>query len=170
MKYLYPEKCRFRVLLQLTLRMMPGIWLLSNKHCCLLFSCWVMSDCMDRRVAGSPVLHHLLEFAQNHSSELAMPSNHLALCQPLHLLSSVFPSIRLSHWVGSSHQVVEVLELQLHDYNSYFLSMQKIHGFLVLVWMGEQKTPCLGISILIFPFLFSIFSFPTHYYYFTNSA
>ena len=43
------------------------------------------------------------------SIESVMPSNHLILCCPLLLLPSVFPSMRVS----SSHQVAEVLELQL---------------------------------------------------------
>ena len=29
------------------------------------------------------------------STELVMPSNHLVLCRPLHLLPSIFPSIRV---------------------------------------------------------------------------
>ena len=44
---------------------------------------------------------------------LVMPSNHLNLCRPLLLLPSIFPSISLCQWVGSSDQVAQVLELQL---------------------------------------------------------
>ena len=44
---------------------------------------------MDYSTPGFPVPHHLLEFA------LVMPSNHLILCHPLLLLSSIFPSIRV---------------------------------------------------------------------------
>ena len=48
------------------------------------------------------------------SFESVMPSNHLILCCPLLLLLSVFPSIRVfSKWVGSSHRVAKLLELQL---------------------------------------------------------
>ena len=48
------------------------------------------------------------------SIESVMPSNHLVFCCPLLLLSSVFPSIRVFfQWVGSSHQVATILELQL---------------------------------------------------------
>ena len=43
---------------------------------------------------GFPVHHQLLELAQLMSIELVMSSNHLILCLPLLLLSSVFPSIR----------------------------------------------------------------------------
>ena len=59
----------------------------------LLFSCSVMS--MDYSMPGFPVLHHLLEFAQELSIELVMPSNHLILRCPLPLLLSAFPSIRI---------------------------------------------------------------------------
>ena len=48
------------------------------------------------------------------SIESVMPSNHLILCRPLLLLPSIFPSISVFfQWVGSSHQVAKVLELQL---------------------------------------------------------
>ena len=48
------------------------------------------------------------------SIELVMPSNHLILYQPLLLLPSVFPSIRVfCSQVGSSHQVAKGLELKL---------------------------------------------------------
>ena len=49
---------------------------------------------MDGSTPGFPVLHHLLEFAQTHVHESVMPSNHLILCRPLLLLTSIFPSIR----------------------------------------------------------------------------
>ena len=42
-----------------------------------------------------PVHHQLLELAKLMSSELVMPSNHLILCCPLLLLTSIFPSIRV---------------------------------------------------------------------------
>ena len=47
------------------------------------------------------------------STELEMLSNYLILCGPLLLLPSVFLSISIFQWVSSSHQVAEVLELQL---------------------------------------------------------
>ena len=47
------------------------------------------------------------------SIESVMPSNHLILCRPLLLLPSIFPSIRFSYGVSSSHQVAKVLEFQL---------------------------------------------------------
>ena len=50
---------------------------------------------MDSNTPDFPVCHYLLEFAQTHAIESVMPSNHLMLCHPLFLLSSVFPSIRV---------------------------------------------------------------------------
>ena len=62
------------------------------------FSLSVVSDfCdpMDRSTPGLPVPHQLPEFTQKLMSiESVMPSNHLILCRPLLLLSSIFPSIR----------------------------------------------------------------------------
>ena len=49
-----------------------------------------------------------------------MPSNHLVLCHPLLLLPSIFPSIRLSQWVSSSHQVAKVLEFQPQSFQWIF--------------------------------------------------
>ena len=48
----------------------------------------------DCSIPGSPVLHNLPDFAQIHSIELVMLSNHLILCCPLLLLPSIFLSIR----------------------------------------------------------------------------
>ena len=50
---------------------------------------------MDCSMPGFSVDHQILELAQTHVCELVMPSNHLILCHPLLLLSSIFPSIRV---------------------------------------------------------------------------
>ena len=48
------------------------------------------------------------------SIESVMPSNHLILCHPLHLLPSIFPNIRVfSNELALSHQVARVSEFQL---------------------------------------------------------
>ena len=53
-----------------------------------------------------------------------MLSNHLILCHPLLLLPSIFPRIRVFfQWVGSSHQVAKVLELQLR-HQSFSINIQ----------------------------------------------
>ena len=49
------------------------------------------------------------------STESVMPPNHLILCRPPLLLTSVSTSIRVFFpGVSSSHQVAEVLEFQLY--------------------------------------------------------
>ena len=53
-----------------------------------------LCDPIDGSTPGFPVLHHLPELAQTHSTELVMPANDLILCHPL-LLPSIFPSIRI---------------------------------------------------------------------------
>ena len=80
-----------------------------------LFSHSVVSNfChpMDCSTPGFPVLHHPHEFAQNHVHWVS------DAIQPSHSLSSPSSAINLSQlqglfqWVGSSHQVAKVLELQ----------------------------------------------------------
>jgi len=70
--------------------------LYSCKFCCcsVVQSCPTSCDPVDCSTPGFPVLHQL-EFAQTHSTESVMPSNHLICCCPLLLLSSIFPSIRV---------------------------------------------------------------------------
>ena len=50
---------------------------------------------MDCSTPGFPAPHHLPELAQVPVIESVKPSNHLILCQPLLLLASIFPSIRV---------------------------------------------------------------------------
>ena len=58
-------------------------------------SCPTFCNPMDHSVPGLPVHQKLPEFTQLKTIELVMPSNHLILCHPLLLLTSVFPSIRV---------------------------------------------------------------------------
>ena len=58
-------------------------------------SCPTLCNPMDCSMLGFPVLHHLPELIKLMSIELVMPSNHLILCHPLLLLSSIFPSIKV---------------------------------------------------------------------------
>ena len=50
---------------------------------------------MDCNMSGFSVLHYVLEFLKLISIESVMPSNHLILCHPFLLLTSIFPSIRV---------------------------------------------------------------------------
>ena len=79
----------------------------------------------------STISRHLLKFM---SIELMILFNHLILCHPLLLLSSIFPSIRvfssewgLFHWVGSLHQVPKVLDLQLqHQFFQWYSGLMSL--------------------------------------------
>ena len=54
-----------------------------------------LCDPMDCGTPGFPVLPYFLEYDQTHVDRVVMPANHLMLCLPLLLLSSVLPSIRV---------------------------------------------------------------------------
>ena len=58
-------------------------------------SCPTLCDHMDCSAPGFPVHHQLPELAQTHVIESVIPSNHLILCHPLLLPSSIFPSIKV---------------------------------------------------------------------------
>ena len=75
-------------------------------------SCPTLCGPMDCSMPGFPVLHHLPELAQTHVHWVG------DAIQPSHPLSSPSPpafylSQHLFQWVGSPHQVVKVLKLQL---------------------------------------------------------
>ena len=59
---------------------------------------------MDYSTLGFPVHHQLWSLLKLMSIESVMPSNHLILCRPLLLPSSIFPSIR----VFSSESVLHI--------------------------------------------------------------
>ena len=92
------------------LSILPGGWLLLF----IAQSCLTLCNLMDCSMPGFPVLHHLLEFAQTYVYWVG------DAIQPSHpLLPSSPPALNLSQnqglfqWVGSSHQVARLLELQL---------------------------------------------------------
>ena len=64
-------------------------------NCSVAQLCLILYDPKDWSTPGFPILHHPPELAQTHVIESVMPSNHLILCSPLLLLSSLFPSIRV---------------------------------------------------------------------------
>ena len=67
----------------------------TSSCCCLVAKLFVtLCDPINCSMPGFPVLHYLPEFAQTHADWSIIPSNHLILCHPLLLLSSIFPSIR----------------------------------------------------------------------------
>ena len=86
-----------------------------NSYCCSVTQlCPTLCDPMECSMPVFLVLHHLPELAQTHVHWVSEP------IQPSHPLSSPSPpALNLSQhqglfkWVGSLHQVAEVLELQL---------------------------------------------------------
>ena len=84
-------------------------------------SCPTLCNLMDCSMPDFSVLHCLLEFAQIHVHRVG------DAIQPSHPLSPLSPpAFNLSQhqglfqWVGSSHQVAKVLELQLHFFQWIF--------------------------------------------------
>ena len=87
------------------------------QYCCccsVTKSCLTLCNPMGCSMPSFPVLHHLLELAQTHVHWVG------DAIQPSYPLSSPSPpAFNLSHhqglfqWVGSFHQVVKILELQL---------------------------------------------------------
>ena len=77
--------------------------------------CLTLCNPMDCRTPGFSVHHQLLEFTQTYVHHVS------DAIQPSHPLSSPSPDFNLSQhqglfkWVISSHQVVQVLELQLRQ-------------------------------------------------------
>ena len=88
----------------------------TSPNCCCLVaqSCLTLCNPTDCSVPGSPVLHYLLEFAQTYVhwvSDAIQPSHPLLPPSPIAFNLSQHQG--LFQWVGSSHQVAKVLELQL---------------------------------------------------------
>ena len=82
--------------------------------CSAALSCLTLCNPLDCSIPDFRVLHHLLEVAQTHVHWVG------DAIQPAHPLSSPSPPAfnlsqnqSLFQWVGSSHQVAKVLELQL---------------------------------------------------------
>ena len=81
----------------------------------MLFSvaqlCWTLCNSMDCRTPGFPV-HYLPEFVQTHVHWVDDASGHLILSLLSPSAFSLSQHQVLFPWVGSSHQVAEVLQLQ----------------------------------------------------------
>ena len=58
-------------------------------------SCLTLCNPMNRSTPGLPVHHQLPESPKPLSIESVMPSSHLILCHPLHLLPPILPSIKV---------------------------------------------------------------------------
>ena len=93
-----------------------------ERQCCCSVTklCPTLRDPMNCSTPGFPVLHHLPEFAQTHVHWVG------GAIQPSHPQSFPSPALNLSQcqgffqWVGSSHQVAQVLELQHQSFQWIF--------------------------------------------------
>ena len=95
---------------------LPGFLACVTKHCCcssVIKPCLTLWEPMDCSTLGFPGLHYLPEFAQTHVywvGDAIQPSHPLS--SPLHPALDLSQHQDLFQWVGSSHQVAKVLELQ----------------------------------------------------------
>ena len=107
-------------------------------------SCLTLCDSMDCSTQGFPVLHYLLEFAYINAHWVS------DAIQPSHPLPpTLVPALNLSQhqgvlkWIGSSHQLVKVLELQLQHQSFQWIfrvDFFKIDWFDLLVLQGTLKS------------------------------
>ena len=98
-------------------------------YCCpVTQSSPILCDPMDRSMPGLPVSHHLPEFAQVHVhciSDAIQPSHLLMPSSPPALHFSKHQG--LFQWVGCSHQMTKILELQI-----WHQSFQRVFRFVLL--------------------------------------
>ena len=90
------------------------LYISSSVCCCsIVQSCLTLCNPMDCSTPGFPVLHHFLGFAQTHVhwvGDAIQPSH--PLLSPSPFAFSLSQHQGLFQWIGSSHQVAKVLELQ----------------------------------------------------------
>ena len=107
-------------------------------------SCLTLCDTMDCSMPGFPIPHHLLKFAQVHVHCIG------DAIQPSHPLSHSSPSAlnlsqhqELFQWVMCSHQMTNILELQLQyqsfEWYSRLISL-KIDWFDLLAVKGTLRS------------------------------
>ena len=127
---------------------------------------------MNRSMPGLPVHHQLPEFTQTHVHQVG------DAIQPSHSLSSPSSALNLSQhqglfqWVGSSHQMAKVLELQLqHQSFQWIFRVDFLQDW--LVWSlccprdSQESSPApqfesissLLLSLLYGPTLISVHNY-----------
>ena len=93
-------------------------------------SCLTLWDPMDCSTPGLPVLHQLQSLIKLMSIKSVMPFNHLILCQPLLLLPSVFPSIK----VFSNDSAIRIRWPKDWSF-SFSISISNEYSGLISFWM-----------------------------------
>ena len=101
-------------------------------------SCLNLSDPMDCSTPGFPVHHHHLEFAQTHVQQVG-DAIHVILCQPLLLLPSVLPSIK----VFSNESV---LRFRWLNYCSFSLSISPSNEYSRLISFRMDQFDLLAVQ------------------------
>ena len=126
-----PSVCRTKTFYFTILNCLVLAFLLYVCCCSVARSCPTLCSPMDCSPPGLPVLHHLPEFAQTHVhwiDDANQPSHPLS--PPSHALS-LSQHQGLFQWVGSSHQVAKVLELQ-HQSFQWIFRTDFLYDWLVL--------------------------------------
>ena len=104
------------------------------------FSCWVVSDSATPWTATSQASLSIINsqsLLKLMSIELVMPSNHLILSFPSPPTFNLSKHQSLFKWVGSSHQVAKVLEIQLQHQS--FQWMFRTDFFKLIGWISLQS-------------------------------
>ena len=114
--------------------------------------CPALCNSMDCSTPGFPVLHYLLELAQTHVhwvSDAIQPSHPLLSPSPHALSPSQHQA--LFQWVGSSHQVAKVLELQ-HQNFQWVFRVDFLQNWLVWScspWDSQESSPAPQLESII---------------------
>ena len=108
-------------------------------------SCLTLCDPMNCSTPGLPVHHHSRGLPKLMSIELVMPSNHLILCNPLLLLPSIFPSIR----VFSNKLGLHIRWPSIGVSASASVLPMNIQGWFPLGWTGWISLQSKGLSSLL---------------------
>ena len=135
-------------------------------------SCPTLCDPMDCSTPGFPVRHQLSELTQTHVHGIS------DVIQPSPPLSSPSPAFNLSQhqglfqWVGSSHQVAKVLELQLQHQSFQWIFRTDVVGSPCSPRDSQESAPTsqfTSINSLVFSFLYSPTLTSIHDYWENNS-
>ena len=114
----------------------------SHQFSSVAQSCPTLCNPMDCSTLGFPVHHQLLELAQTHSIESVMPSNHLILCHPLLLLSSIFPRLRC--FFNES-----VLHIRWPKYGSFSFSISSSNKYSGLISFRMDWFDLLAVQVTL---------------------
>ena len=115
-----------------------------------------LCDPMNHSMPGLPVHHQLPGLPKLMSIEWVMPSNHLILCHPLLLPSSIFPSI----WVFSNESVLRIRWPNCWSFSFSISPSMNTQDWCPLGWTGWISLQSKGLSRV-----FSSTTFQNHYFF-----